>query len=152
MYTLPIFREVTPQELEPVRRAVPQLMGFTHPGWNNYSLEDLKILQRVLDKNDYTSITSVMRKIVTTCPEMLLKCKWRGKLVDCMDIFQETLTTDGLCCSFNHRNGGSDSKNYTNHFGPEMGLSVYVDPRLEETRYSVFRSTGVKVFNKTSTH
>lgn len=35
------------------------------------------------------------------CEEMLVMCKYGNKPVDCLRIFETTLTDDGLCCIFN---------------------------------------------------
>ncbi len=35
------------------------------------------------------------------CKDMLLDCHWQGETVNCTDIFQESRTDVGFCCSFN---------------------------------------------------
>ena len=32
---------------------------------------------------------------------LLSRCEWRGKIVDCADIFETSPTDSGMCCSFN---------------------------------------------------
>ena len=36
-----------------------------------------------------------------TCDDMLLMCLWKGKPIDCSEIFSIHKTDDGFCCSFN---------------------------------------------------
>ena len=36
-----------------------------------------------------------------TCEDMLLMCLWKGKKVNCSDIFSIHKTDEGFCCSFN---------------------------------------------------
>ena len=35
------------------------------------------------------------------CDDILMYCKWQGKIEKCMDIFSVIKTDVGFCCSFN---------------------------------------------------
>ena len=39
-----------------------------------------------------------------TCEDMFLMCLWKGKQVNCNDIFAIHKTDNGFCCSFNALN------------------------------------------------
>jgi hypothetical protein len=40
---------------------------------------------------------------------MLIKCKWRGEVTACNDLFTMHKTDAGFCCSFNYRPPGTSS-------------------------------------------
>jgi amiloride-sensitive sodium channel len=89
-------------EVEIVRRAFPQLLALTSVPTRNYNMTELMILHDVLLENNYNEIGAVMKKIMQPCEDMIVKCMWQFKTVPCREIFEETLTTEGPCCSFNY--------------------------------------------------
>lgn len=112
-----------------------------------------------------------MRKITQSCAELLVKCKWENIEFNCMDLFAQSFTIDGLCCSFNyymaryvHHNFEIDSSNcdidslyspkgpereskvkYSSYYGFESGLQVLVDPMVQPIQYSKYSASGIKV-------
>ncbi|RZB39142.1 sodium channel protein Nach-like [Asbolus verrucosus] len=133
---------------EIVRRAFPQLLSFTSMSVRNYNMTELNILQAVLSENDYTDISLIMRKITQPCEEMLVKCMWQFKTVPCGQLFDDTFTTDGPCCSFNYIREYKDTSRkpiYTPFNGFNSGLQVLLDPNVQPVQYSSLHSSGLKV-------
>lgn len=78
------------------------LTAFSYPDGVAFNEPDLKVLQSVLERNDYSDVVLVMRKITQSCDELLVKCKWENREFNCMELFEYSFTVDGLCCSFNY--------------------------------------------------
>lgn len=51
-------------------------------------------------------------KMTQPCDEMLVTCKYGSELLHCSDIFETTLTDDGLCCTFNQAHQKFIEQNY----------------------------------------
>lgn len=51
-------------------------------------------------KNIFSYLT--FDKLTPNCNELLIKCQWEGKDIECGEIFFTRLTNDGFCCSFNN--------------------------------------------------
>lgn len=43
-----------------------------------------------------------MSELAPNCKEMLQGCQWKGEEKRCESIFEEILSTEGYCCSFNY--------------------------------------------------
>lgn len=68
----------------------------------DYNKSVLDEMETIFDKAGYEDVVSLFRKIGPSCAEMLIQCRWNGKGADCLKLFEESLTLDGLCCSFNY--------------------------------------------------
>ncbi|XP_068895417.1 sodium channel protein Nach-like isoform X1 [Tenebrio molitor] len=139
---------VQEDEVEIVRRAFPQLLALTSVPTRNYNMTELMILHDVLLENNYNEIGAVMKKIMQPCEDMILKCMWQFKTVPCREIFEETLTTEGPCCSFNYIReyiDGSRRPLYTPFNGFNSGLKLHLDPDIQTVQYSSLHSSGLKV-------
>lgn len=68
-----------------------------------YNQTELNILENIVNKSSY-SVRDVMDQMQTTCDEMLLKCRFEGKNINCSDIFRPITSQYGLCCIFNKNN------------------------------------------------
>ncbi|PNF23172.1 hypothetical protein B7P43_G03665 [Cryptotermes secundus] len=58
-------------------------------------------LQSVLDMNNITA-TVALREVMLPCEELLVKCKFKGKMINCKKVFRLLETPYGFCCSFNY--------------------------------------------------
>jgi acid-sensing ion channel, other len=92
----------------------------------------------MLDNYDSDFLTGVfnsykrLKFLAPTCTDLLLKCKWAGKSVDCSKIFEERLTNEGFCCTFNYvkltENTTAPVKAMIPAgIGPDQGLTVLVN-------------------------
>lgn len=87
-------------EEEEVLRMFPNILGYFVRYDSNMS--DLEVLKRIFQKNELGTMKKVLEKVAQGCKEMLVRCMWEGKLTECSQLFIETYTTEGLCCSFNY--------------------------------------------------
>ncbi|KAG8258305.1 hypothetical protein J6590_032233 [Homalodisca vitripennis] len=60
--------------------------------------EDSNIEESDINWND---LQSFMINVSQPCHEMLVACYWHGEKYKCEDLFNPTLTDEGICCSFN---------------------------------------------------
>ncbi|XP_017760977.1 PREDICTED: sodium channel protein Nach-like [Eufriesea mexicana] len=106
--------------------------------------------------NGYYSITDLMKRLTPRCSSMLLKCRFHNEKRNCSDIFAFRKTQDGFCCTFNYATKGDDTllDNGVNHRLDSMkvnnltedgGLSVLLEPFLDDYFYPIFPSPGWKV-------
>ncbi|CAK9800138.1 Sodium channel protein Nach [Anthophora plagiata] len=104
----------------------------------------------------YYSITDVMKRLTPQCSSILLKCRFHGEERNCSDLFDFRKTQDGFCCTFNYAVKGDDTplNNGINHRMEPMkvekltedgGLTVLLEPFLDDYFYPIFPSAGWKV-------
>ncbi|XP_018575693.2 pickpocket protein 28 [Anoplophora glabripennis] len=74
------------------------------------SLEELKLLNDVCNGNqtssysevyNWTTLRNFLIKVGASCSDVLRVCEWTNDKVDCDELFNNDLTDEGLCCSFN---------------------------------------------------
>ncbi|XP_032675500.1 pickpocket protein 28-like [Odontomachus brunneus] len=53
------------------------------------------------DLIDFDTMLQFMINISQPCTDMLYFCKWHNMRIDCKDIFNPTMTDEGICCNFN---------------------------------------------------
>ncbi|EFN82791.1 Sodium channel protein Nach, partial [Harpegnathos saltator] len=53
------------------------------------------------DMIDWDTMLQFMINVSQPCTDMLYYCIWHGTRFDCKDIFNPTMTDDGICCNFN---------------------------------------------------
>ncbi|KAJ1522559.1 hypothetical protein ONE63_001745 [Megalurothrips usitatus] len=107
-------------------------------------------LERLLKYNNLSS-EAVFEELGQPCLEMIERCSWEGREVNCSTIFTRTMTYLGYCCSFNSQRdfslppSPSDTKQTTNtaFFGYPLGLTVLLNPRTEDYFWGPFASAGV---------
>lgn len=83
--------------------------------------------------------TAIVRFMVPKCEDFLIECKWRGKAINCCDIFSRQYSEYGLCYSFNSfSNEGTAYVNRSDHFpwriavhGKNTALSVLLNLHIE---------------------
>ena len=81
-----------------------------------------------------------------------LQCRWEGVIMDCKELFSVSETYQGFCCSFNILKPASSSVaakrpkiRKTQYFGPDMGLSVIINPLIEKKAMTSVNSEGIKI-------
>ncbi|XP_011151006.2 sodium channel protein Nach [Harpegnathos saltator] len=120
--------------------------------------EATKLLHTILERgyNGY-DVNRIMKRLSPKCRSMLRKCSWEGKDQACDDIFLLRKTRDGYCCTFNYarRNDGfgsaqndvftSEHIEHSTNIGSEYGLSVLLNPRLDDFFYKTLPINGFKI-------
>ncbi|CAH1108555.1 unnamed protein product [Psylliodes chrysocephalus] len=73
---------------------------------------DLKLLDDICNSNEtinstdstgynWTNLRNFLIRVGNSCSDMLKQCKWSSNGRSCDDLFNNDLTDEGLCCSFN---------------------------------------------------
>ncbi|CAH0557483.1 unnamed protein product [Brassicogethes aeneus] len=63
------------------------------------------------DETKWETLRDFLIRVGSSCENMLKLCKWRNEIVSCESAFNNDLTDEGLCCSFNRL---PDNKIYRN--------------------------------------
>ncbi|CAG9772855.1 unnamed protein product [Ceutorhynchus assimilis] len=93
------------------------------------NISELATATEVLEKNGYEEIKNIFKRVSQSCDELIVKCSWDQKPIECNKIFEETFTAQGRCCSFNYL--GKDSlkqAKYAIYYGASTGLKVQIMP------------------------
>ncbi|XP_021941869.1 sodium channel protein Nach-like isoform X2 [Zootermopsis nevadensis] len=128
---------------------VSQMAEIIQPEGVDMFQMDMVHIHAVL-KNRSFDVESLMRQLTQPCSSLLIKCKWRGEVTDCGSLFTMHKTDAGFCCSFNYNPpGASTGKNdvplRVNGAGYLTGLSMLIDPRLEDYYAALFSFYGIQV-------
>ncbi|XP_014478704.1 PREDICTED: sodium channel protein Nach-like [Dinoponera quadriceps] len=118
------------------------------PGVFGYDVKkNLTRLQDIIDDNNL-SILDVMKAITKNCSSLLMSCKWRGKLGPCDKHFKQSLSRDGLCCSFNYYTSPTITPNKihkTAACGYDTGMTLFLNPEPNDYHASLIGSFGMKI-------
>ncbi|XP_034256210.1 sodium channel protein Nach-like isoform X2 [Thrips palmi] len=108
-------------------------------------------LDAILKYNNLTPEV-VLEQVGQTCSELIERCSWEGREVDCPSVFSRTMTFMGFCCSFNADVDFSVAAQpsrvkreplKTPYFGYPLGLTVLLHPHTEDYYWGPFVSGGV---------
>lgn len=122
--------EVSESERIAVRNVLTKVS--LDPTWQNeliYNSTELDMVHNMLQRNDYLEIRRVIKRVSQRCGDLIKKCAWNKQEVLCDDIFEESFTTKGRCCSFNYMNDKPPiSTLYNPYHGLGSGLQVILRP------------------------
>ena len=132
-------------------KRIKYLAGFTNP-INRFKYEELDDVFSILNYNRF-DVKLTMKKLMYPCNKLMYRCQWAGEIIDCKKLFQVSETYQGYCCSFNimkpqkatstEERGKTARK--THFFGPDMGLSVVLNPLIEKNAMTSVNSEGIKI-------
>ncbi|XP_032665503.1 sodium channel protein Nach-like [Odontomachus brunneus] len=118
------------------------------PGVFGYDVRrNLTRLQDIIDHNNL-SVLDVMRMITKNCSSLMITCKWKGILIQCDNHFKQSLSRDGLCCSFNYYTSPGipkDEIHKTASCGYTTGMSLFLNPEPSDYHATLIGSYGVKI-------
>ncbi|KAK9893081.1 hypothetical protein WA026_023645, partial [Henosepilachna vigintioctopunctata] len=126
-----------------LKKAFHSLQALTHPKSLVWDEELMRNLSDILNENNY-NLETVMEMIGQNCKELLVKCQWEFKVVNCMEIFMENYSKYGLCCTFYGTKRVRNEHTYTENYGTEGTLSVIINPMIEKNTYSM-KPRSIKV-------
>ncbi|XP_035787391.1 sodium channel protein Nach-like [Anopheles albimanus] len=113
-----------------ILKNLPSLGYFTEHQWIFPRPQDLTMIDKVLQLNNYT-IEQAIDKLGMICEDFIVICYWAGKKFPCFDRhaflgWVGSTSHYGACCSFNyHPNVKGDQVPYAiNTYGIHGGLSV----------------------------
>lgn len=149
-----LFSETYPESenvsREDLATRIKYTAGFTNPIGPVDSTK-LPYLQDILSDNRF-DVQTTMKKLMYPCTKLLWRCRWEGVILDCKEIFRIAETYQGYCCAFNilKPTGASVASNIqkirkTQYFGPDMGLSVIINPLIEHNAMTSVNSEGIKI-------
>ncbi|XP_072760901.1 sodium channel protein Nach [Anoplolepis gracilipes] len=118
------------------------------PGIFGYDVQkNLTRLQNIIDDNSM-SILDVVKMITQNCSTLLTICKWKGIHKQCNKIFEQALSRDGLCCSFNYYslpNTIPEKMEHSASCGFETGVTVIVNAEPNDYHATIIGAYGLKV-------
>lgn len=131
-------------------RRIKYTAGFTNP-LSSFNASELPYLQELLQENRF-DVQLTMKKLMYSCSKLLFRCRWEGKITDCKEIFSSSETYQGFCCAFNvlKPTGATAATKTqkvrkTQFFGPDLGLSVILNPLIEKNAMTSVNSEGIKI-------
>lgn len=94
--------------------------------------------------------------LATNCSSQLLRCKWKGRLQKCEDLFRPLPLPEGICCAFNYHalsSENSDEIHHTSSCGAQNGLTLLLNPEIDDYGGASSLFKGFEVFiNDVATH
>lgn len=123
-------------------------------------LANVKRQREHMQLNPHTHTDISAFQLVPKCEHLLKRCKWLGRIVDCGTLFTVRRTYTGNCCAFNYlrplaaelRRQAAYNQTVTlrgatlvNKHGPNFGLSVMLDQRLQDYAFSLHSNMGVRI-------
>lgn len=156
-YSLKTFnfrREVFPENYNATDEEIIQRIKYT-AGYTNLisiaNFSELNYLQDLMQENRF-DVQATMKKLMLPCTKLLYRCRWEGVIMDCKELFSVSETYQGYCCSFNVLKPFKSTVaakvqkiRKTQFFGPEMGLSVILNPLIEPNALTSVNSEGMKM-------
>ncbi|XP_011187206.2 sodium channel protein Nach [Zeugodacus cucurbitae] len=88
-----------------------------------YSIPEIELMQQLIDINNLSTLT-FMKNLQWNCEDILFRCRFKWRIVDCKQLLGISRTFFGYCCSFNLNQPGL---NYTGKYalsGLFDGLSL----------------------------
>ncbi|TGZ45793.1 Sodium channel protein Nach [Temnothorax longispinosus] len=150
---------ITDQSVDEIHNLVMQLGNLYSSTFRMNASLDIEIDQLLMAyyKGPY-DVTELMKNLTPQCSMILLKCKLHGTFRNCSNLFEFRKTQDGYCCTFNYARESDDilelpdviesiPVHHVDDLGIERGLTVVMDPLLDDYFYSILPI--VLVFNPT---
>ncbi|XP_022817955.1 sodium channel protein Nach-like [Spodoptera litura] len=150
-----LHNNLTLNKLERILQLTGQLINFEKKPSNYF---ESKLIDEY-DKVFGSETVDIMKALAPSCDEMLLRCLWGGKSVNCSSIFQVRRTMLGHCCAFNYvlEYGAADRPKGTigtvkRQIVPGLmnGLRVIIDAMIDDYAYPLHQyrqGFDVLVFN-----
>ncbi|XP_076220536.1 sodium channel protein Nach-like isoform X3 [Nomia melanderi] len=95
-------------------------------------------------------LAGIMGDLTPRCEDLLVTCAFHNEEKHCMEYFEVRRTHNGFCCTFNYIPGykqkqGNQEVKLVKRVGLRYGLSVGLNPMLDDYFYSILPITGFKV-------
>ncbi|XP_049863648.1 sodium channel protein Nach-like [Schistocerca gregaria] len=127
---------------------VQQLAEIIQPEKVNQFQHNISELEQTLQEYSL-AMETLMLRLTQPCSSLMVKCKWRGEITPCNQLFTMQKSDSGFCCSFNYYppDVDADTNSYlrVNGAGYLTGLTMLMDPRLEDYYAALFSFYGVQV-------
>ncbi|CAO1382092.1 unnamed protein product [Diamesa hyperborea] len=106
-----------------------------------------------IDLNVTTGMFDAKEKLgmlAPKCKDLIVKCKWGGKSIDCHEIIETRRTSEGFCCTFNYvrpmeKNAVVKIPRKPSGIGPEQGLTVLVNLTSVDYYYPLKTFVGATI-------
>ncbi|XP_034238920.1 sodium channel protein Nach-like [Thrips palmi] len=139
---------VSRQDMMGLLPLLGQLLSSAEMGTNIAGRARLDV---ILKHNNLTP-EAVLEEVGQPCSEMLERCSWEGREVNCSTIFSRTMSFMGFCCAFNsdvdfsravQPTAAKPTILKTPFFGYPLGLTVLLKPQTEDYYWGPFVSGGI---------
>ncbi|CAG9839194.1 unnamed protein product [Diabrotica balteata] len=125
---------------------------FTTP-----TFDSLPNLQYNLEKLNYKDLRKLMGWLTPSCKEILFKCLWANKAVNCTEYFKAMVTFQGYCCLFNYLKITSNATEmtdlklskkvlYQKTIGARNGLTVVIRNNIDDYFFNNIPTFGANVY------
>ncbi|XP_069962877.1 pickpocket protein 11 isoform X3 [Bactrocera oleae] len=135
-----------------IRPLIPYVLYSSLPV--NATPAAYRSLHMLLTSANYTH-SDFLQKISPDCESQLVRCKIRDQIYNCNVLFQRVQTQHGFCCAFNYdavinRNQTTEELSiHSNRFGYRWGLTVLLDPQVEDYYASRNKFAGYQIYTST---
>ncbi|CAD6999192.1 unnamed protein product [Ceratitis capitata] len=138
--------DFSPQTIQQIRPYLRYLLYNVLPV--NATPTEYQYLDMILKSKNYTHL-EFLQKISPDCQSQLIRCKLHDHIRPCRELFQRIETENGFCCSFIYDENllGKDTKGQTMSFGYRWGLTILLDPQVEDYYASRSKLAGFQIFS-----
>ncbi|KAH8294958.1 hypothetical protein KR018_004738, partial [Drosophila ironensis] len=129
-----------------------KLKAFMYMYYDPTDIKDIDnalIFQSFLDRFDteehelFFNTRKRMHYLTPNCSEVFVSCRIAGRLFNCLDQFEETLTSHGFCCTFNIDGRYVNKRDFRQrYFGPDMGLVLTLKTDSDDNFYKINGHNG----------
>ncbi|XP_055678211.1 sodium channel protein Nach-like [Lutzomyia longipalpis] len=113
-------------------------------------------LQEFIDRYEvpsasgWSDIKGLMSRLQPDCDNILLKCIYEEKVIDCKTRFVRRLTIEGYCCTFNYLRRTEDYKTdptliYPKLTGIGKGVTIVLNASTDDYHFPLFTNDGFNV-------
>ncbi|XP_070137546.1 pickpocket protein 28 isoform X1 [Drosophila bipectinata] len=129
-----------------------KLNAFLYMYYDPTDLKDIDsalMFQSFLDRFDteahelFFNTRKRMHVLTPNCSEIFVSCRIAGRLFNCLEQFEETLTSHGYCCTFNYDGRYVNKRDFRQrYFGPDMGLVLTLKTQSDDNFYKINGHNG----------
>ena len=116
-------------------------------------IDEFGTFQEILDQVDSNKTTGVFNSneklnfLAPKCEDFMIKCKWGGKFLNCSQLFDYRLTSEGFCCTFNYVRVGDGYETRVEPrspagIGSDQGLTVLMNLSMADYYYPLKNFAG----------
>ncbi|XP_054083516.1 pickpocket protein 11-like isoform X2 [Zeugodacus cucurbitae] len=148
-----LIKDFSAESANRIRPFIPYLLYGSLPV--NATSASYRYLHTILSSKNYTH-KEFLQTISPDCESQLLRCKIHGQIQPCNALFRRVETQNGFCCAFNFDdviNGNQTAEElniHNNRFGYKWGLTVLLDPQVEDYYASRNKFAGYQIYSRSA--
>ncbi|XP_077301762.1 sodium channel protein Nach-like [Arctopsyche grandis] len=142
---------ISPEDIFDQMKYVTAILGNTPV--TKEQQEHMVVLQAILDHNNIT-ISKLLKKVTPSCKDLMQKCSWKSTIYRCETIFQDVISSEGVCCAFNYY-GAFVKQNFVNQSknprrvascGADTALALVIKIDTKNYYSSTFGTYGTRIY------